>query len=93
MAIAVGTFLTISYPILIWVTMGNSCRPMTHFWTQFSGTKGHCIDVDTFFLAAGIINMLNDFIILIIPFPRIGKLQMSVRKKFAICGILAVGIL
>ncbi|KAJ5122433.1 hypothetical protein N7526_009370 [Penicillium atrosanguineum] len=69
-------FLTSSYPIIIWVTMGNSCKPVSHFWTQFSGTTGECIDVDHFFLALGIINMLNDFIIL----------------KAAICAILAVGI-
>jgi hypothetical protein len=73
--------------------MGNSCRPVSHFWTQFSGTEGECIDVDRFFLALGILNMLNDFIILIIPFPRIVKLQMNPRKKLAICAILAVGIL
>ncbi|KAJ5315592.1 hypothetical protein N7476_005899 [Penicillium atrosanguineum] len=85
-------FLTSSYPIIIWVTMGNSCKPVSHFWTQFSGTTGECIDVDHFFLALGIINMLNDFIILVIPFPRIVKLQMNSRKKAAICAILAVGI-
>jgi hypothetical protein len=32
-------------------------------WTQFSGTEGKCIDVNQFFLALGILNMLNDFII------------------------------
>lgn len=37
--------------------------------------------------------MLNDFIIIVIPFPRIAQLQMTQRKKLAICGIMAVGIL
>jgi hypothetical protein len=37
--------------------------------------------------------MLNDFIILAIPFPPIAQLQMTLRKKLAICGIMAVGIL
>ncbi|RAL07950.1 uncharacterized protein BO97DRAFT_462254 [Aspergillus homomorphus CBS 101889] len=91
-ALIFGAFLTLSYPIIVWVTMSNSCKPVTYFWTQFSGTSGQCIDVDRFFLAAGILNMLNDFIILIIPFPRIVKLQMSVQKKVAISGIMAVGI-
>ncbi|PYI31309.1 hypothetical protein BP00DRAFT_396487 [Aspergillus indologenus CBS 114.80] len=91
-ALLFGAFLTLSYPIIVWVTMSNSCKPVTYFWTQFSGTSGKCIDVDRFFLAAGILNMLNDFIILIIPFPRIVKLQMSMQKKLAISGIMAVGI-
>ncbi|KAJ5971519.1 uncharacterized protein N7479_001437 [Penicillium vulpinum] len=72
--------------------MGNACKPVSHFWTQFGGTKGKCINVNQFFLALGILNMLNDLIILIIPFPRIAKLQMTLRKKLAICGIMAVGI-
>ncbi|KAL4995234.1 hypothetical protein BDV10DRAFT_175183 [Aspergillus recurvatus] len=84
--------ITLSYPIIVWVTMSTACRPLSYFWTQFSGTKGECIDINTFFLAAGIINMLNDIIILAIPFPRIIKLQMTLRKKLAVCGIMAVGI-
>ncbi|KAJ5823777.1 hypothetical protein N7447_006117, partial [Penicillium robsamsonii] len=91
-ALFCGLFFTLSYPIIIWVTMGNACRPVSHFWTQFSDTKGKCINVNQFFLALGILNMLNDFIILIIPFPRIAQLQMTLRKKLAICGIMAVGI-
>ncbi|KAI2968257.1 hypothetical protein CBS147323_4449 [Aspergillus niger] len=39
----------------------------------------------------GIINMLNDIVVLLIPFPQIAKLQMNRRKKVAISGILAVG--
>ncbi|KAJ5544448.1 hypothetical protein N7535_007153 [Penicillium sp. DV-2018c] len=91
-ALIFGGFLTLSYPIIVWVTMGNACKPVSYFWTQFSGTEGHCIDVQQFFLAAGILNMLNDFVVLVIPFPRIIQLQMSVKKKSAICGIMAVGI-
>lgn len=93
MALAFGSFLTLSYPIIIWVTMGNACKPVSHFWTQFSGTDGKCINVNRFFLTLGILNMLNDLIILIIPFPRIAQLQMTLRKESAICGIMAVGIL
>jgi hypothetical protein len=92
-ALAIAGFLTISYPIVIWVTMSTACKPASHFWTQFSGTEGKCIEVNKFFLALGIINMMNDIIILVIPFPRIIRLQMSVRKKIAICAIMAVGIL
>lgn len=92
-AIAFGFFLTISYPIVVWVTMGNCCRPISFYWNQFIGAKGTCIDVNTFFLALGIVNMLNDFIVLLIPIPRILKLQMTNRKKLAISAIMAVGIL
>ncbi|KAL4811207.1 hypothetical protein BDV18DRAFT_155812 [Aspergillus unguis] len=89
--LAVAGFITLSYPIIIWVTMATSCKPVSFFWTQFSGTQGTCINITSFFLALGIINMLNDFFLLTLPFPRFIKLQMTVRKKVAICGIMAVG--
>ena len=93
-AILAGGFLTLSYPLIVWITMANVCRPVSFFWTQFSGTtKGECINANMFFLAAGILNMINDFLILLIPFPRIIKLQMSKKKKAAICAIMAVGML
>lgn len=91
--IYLGFFLTLSYPIIICVTMATACKPASYFWNQFGGASGTCIDTDTFFLALGIINMLNDIVVLLIPFPQIAKLQMNRRKKVAISGILAVGSL
>ncbi|EWY79988.1 hypothetical protein FOCG_17769 [Fusarium oxysporum f. sp. radicis-lycopersici 26381] len=86
-----GYFLSISYPIVVWVTMGNACKPFENFWTQFTGTKGTCIDINTFFLALGIVNMINDFYILLIPVPHIFRLQMSLRKRIGVTGILMLG--
>ncbi|BCS24829.1 uncharacterized protein APUU_41273S [Aspergillus puulaauensis] len=92
-ALLFASFITIAYPLIIWITMANACKPLSFFWTQFSGkTNGKCININQFFLALGILNMLNDFIILALPFPRIIKLQMTLQKKVAICCIMAVGI-
>ncbi|RAH53751.1 hypothetical protein BO85DRAFT_462774 [Aspergillus piperis CBS 112811] len=90
-SILLGFVLALSYPVIVWVAMGNCCQPLSYFWNQFQGASGTCIDTDTFFLATGIINMVTDFIILIIPFPQIAKLQMNRRKKIAVCLILALG--
>ncbi|EFX06590.1 pth11-like integral membrane protein [Grosmannia clavigera kw1407] len=91
LSVMVGYFLSFSYPLIIWVTMANCCKPLSHYWNQFSGAKGKCIDVNKFFLALGIINMLNDVIILSIPIPLILSLQLSLRKKVAVTGILLLG--
>ncbi|QGI83686.1 hypothetical protein CEK25_010415 [Fusarium fujikuroi] len=91
LSVKFGYFLSISYPIVIQITMGNVCRPLGHFWTQFAGTNGTCIDINTFFLALGIINMINDFYILLIPIPHIFRLQMSLGKKIGVAGILLLG--
>lgn len=88
-----GYFLSISYPIVVWVTMGNACRPVAHFWTQFRGTEGTCIDINKFFLALGIVNMVNDFYILLVHIPQIFQLQMSLRKRLGIISIMMLGSL
>lgn len=88
-----GFFLSLSYPLIIWITMANCCKPLSYYWMQFTGVQGKCIDVNKFFLALGIINMLADVVVLILPIPQILKLQMSGRKKAAVCGIMLLGSL
>lgn len=88
-----GWFLTVTYPIYMWVAMATSCRPLPYFWNQFTGGEGKCINETKFFIATAVINMLSDFIICLIPIPRIAQLQMNPRKKVAICALLAVGLL
>ncbi|PYH28536.1 uncharacterized protein BO87DRAFT_402153 [Aspergillus neoniger CBS 115656] len=74
-SVLIGFVLALSYPVIVWVAMGNCCQPLSYFWNQFQGASGTCIDTDTFFLATGIINML----------------QMNRRKKIAVYLILALG--
>ncbi|KAK1448259.1 hypothetical protein CCUS01_11842 [Colletotrichum cuscutae] len=86
-----GYVLSIAYPIIIWATMANACRPLSFYWNQFVGEQGKCIDINSFYLALAIINMVNDIIVLLIPIPQILKLQMSGRKKAAVCSIMLLG--
>ena len=88
-----GWFLTLTYPIYMWVATVTSCQPTSYFWSKYVGAEGKCVDLTKFFLATAVLNMLCDFIILLIPFPRIAQLQMNIRKKLAVCGVLAVGML
>ncbi|KAM0238300.1 hypothetical protein ACHAP5_008765 [Fusarium lateritium] len=85
------TVLVVSYPIIFTLTMGFACRPLSHFWTQFKGTKGTCVDVGQFYVILAIINLLTNVIVLLIPVPEVIKLQMSRGKKAAVFGILALG--
>lgn len=80
-----------AYPIIVWATMASACKPLSFFWEQFTGVPGSCIDVNSFFLALGIINMIDDVIILAIPIPQILRLQMSARKKGGVSGIMLLG--
>ncbi|KAK2000545.1 hypothetical protein LX36DRAFT_571998 [Colletotrichum falcatum] len=89
----VGYFLSISFPIIILITMANACKPVSFYWNEFVGEKGECIDINKFYLAMGIFNMFTDIVLLLIPIPQILGLQMSARRKLAVCSILLLGSL
>ncbi|PTD06669.1 hypothetical protein HYE67_001798 [Fusarium culmorum] len=86
-----GALLVMSYPIIFVFTMCFCCKPISHYWTQFMGSQGSCIDVGQFFVALAIMNLITNVIVLLIPVPEVIKLQMSREKKAAVFGILALG--
>lgn len=78
----------------MWTVMAAACRPVSFYWRQYAGaTDGYCIDVLEFYLVFGIINMVNDIIILAVPIPRILRLHMNKKKKASIAGIMLLGSL
>ncbi|KAI5197320.1 hypothetical protein AUEXF2481DRAFT_9521 [Aureobasidium subglaciale EXF-2481] len=88
----VAIVFTASYPLIMWTVMAVACRPVSFFWRRYAGASdGVCIDVLSFFLAFGIVNMINDLIVLAVPIPRILKLRTSNREKISIMGILLLG--
>lgn len=89
----IAVFMTLSYPIILWVTMAAACRPVRYFWEQYIGGKGKCINVTLFYLILGIVNMLNDILILIVPISKIVKLNLNGKKKASIMGIMLLGSL
>ncbi|KAF7518898.1 hypothetical protein G7054_g13304 [Neopestalotiopsis clavispora] len=87
-----ATFFTCVYPFIMWIVMACACRPLSFYWRQYSGaTDGKCIQVLTFYLAFGIVNMINDIFVLVVPIPRITRLQMNKRKKASVAGIMLLG--
>lgn len=93
-SLGVGSFMAAAYPIVVWTTMATACQPASYFWERFTGAAGGCrVQISSFFLALGVINMINDIIVLLIPIPQIWKLQMSVEKRLGVIGVLALGSL
>lgn len=54
--------------------------------------EGHCIDNQGGVLSAGLINLILDLAILIVPIWAIWKLQMALKRKLQIAAIFGVGI-
>ncbi|KAK8076787.1 hypothetical protein PG994_004059 [Apiospora phragmitis] len=88
----VAIAFTAAYPLVMYIVMAVACRPLSFYWTKYLGeTNGVCIDVMGFYLAFGVLNMINDLIILVLPIPTIAKLHMDWRKKLSIMAIMLLG--
>ncbi|GCB21357.1 hypothetical protein AAWM_04242 [Aspergillus awamori] len=93
LSILFGFLLALSYPVIVWVAMGNCCRPLSYFWNQFLGASGTCIDTDTFFLATGIINMCQRHYNSVHPLSTDSKAaDKPPKKKLLVCVASAVRI-
>ncbi|KAI1207205.1 uncharacterized protein F4807DRAFT_462934 [Annulohypoxylon truncatum] len=71
------------------------CRPLDYLWNRFSDptAQGSCFDQLLFLLITGIINACIDLILLITPIPQIMKLELSIKKRVGVCGIMLLGCL
>ncbi|KAL9127418.1 MAG: hypothetical protein Q9217_003714, partial [Psora testacea] len=78
-------FYLANLPIEIW-----PCIPRRKLWNPL--LPGHCINNEMVFVAGGAINMISDFLILLIPIVSIWRLKMPVKKRIGVCAIFATGI-
>jgi hypothetical protein len=84
----------LSAALLIAVILGTCllCHPFSYAWDK-SIPGGYCGDATKNYLAIGIVNMVVDFSILFLPMPILWNLQMPIKKKVAIIGILSLGLM
>ncbi|KAK7995908.1 hypothetical protein PG991_015375 [Apiospora marii] len=63
------------------------CMPISDAWNVAKQAAGEakCIDKGQFYLAAVVVNVAIDFIILLLPIPVIAPLQMPLRRKISLC--------
>lgn len=91
-AVWVGGLLACAYPIMVWGVMLGVCTPISHFWNHYTEPgNGSCIDTTLFFLVAGIVNMLIDIVILLIPIPCVLRLSLRLRQRVLLICIFMLG--
>lgn len=71
--------------------MACACVPKEYFWERINGMEGTCISGNQFILIIGIVKMVNDIILLMIPIPQIWRLNMSRKKRLGVIGTLLMG--
>jgi hypothetical protein len=67
------------------------CSPVQYFWDR-TIPGGTCLDGTAVWLAIGLIHIVTDVIIYILPLRVLWQLQLPRRQKMALSGIFAVGL-
>ncbi|KAH9897411.1 hypothetical protein F4778DRAFT_743489 [Xylariomycetidae sp. FL2044] len=68
------------------------CTPREFIWDK-TRAGGHCIESKYADVTAGIVNLVSDVLILLLPQKVIWKLQMPLKQKLGVSVIFAMGIL
>jgi hypothetical protein len=93
--ISIGSI--IAYTIALTLAPLLGCQPFSAFWDQvdifkrLQGYKFHCFDEGADVFAASVISAFQDLITAILPTFLYWNLQISLRQKFALFGIFAIG--
>ncbi len=66
------------------------CRPFAFNWNP-SIEGGRCDNRPAAYLAAGIINLLTDLMVLCLPVPMVWNLQLPRRRKIALSTVFGAG--
>lgn len=79
------------YYIVTFVAGILTCVPRRKIWEPT--TRGHCLNSVNWFVASGLINVVSDFAILMIPIFCISVLHMPLKRKIGISVVFAIGLL
>ena len=77
-----------------WLASLLECHPVNFFWDK-TIKGGTCVPnpLITVGLTSGVVSCLNDILIFAMPIPVLVKLHMNAKKKVALIGVFALGIL
>jgi hypothetical protein len=67
------------------------CRPVSYNWDQVNQT-GKCGNLTSAYVSIGIVDVITDIIIFVLPLPLINQLKMRRSSKFATMGLFALGV-
>ncbi|EAT82067.2 hypothetical protein SNOG_10673 [Parastagonospora nodorum SN15] len=80
------------YSVYFFFIFTFQCWPVSYFWEQFRGGKGHCIPSNVIvnsFYGYSALSCVTDWTFSIVPIFIVRKLQMNSRKKWTVGIVLA----
>jgi hypothetical protein len=72
------------------------CSPPQYFWRRVYGESGHCYDRSIVGVSAtvyGVLSALSDWSLGLLPIVMLWSVQMKLRTKVAIGGLLGLGVM
>lgn len=66
------------------------CSPISGFW-DLSVPRTQCVDIFTVFEIGTIGDLINDFMILLLPLPQVLKIRVTMARKLLICFSFTLG--
>lgn len=66
---------------------------MSDFWKLTLSKQPNCLDQASLLLAGGILNTCSDFLVVVLPIPRVLMLRLPPRQKAIVAILLGVGFM
>ncbi|KAA6409428.1 MAG: integral membrane [Lasallia pustulata] len=89
--IALGVMaLTCCYCATVFLETFLVCRPVAYNWDK-TIVGGKCGNQPTIYFSAGLMNLLLDIVILVLPMPMLWGLKMPLFKKIALTAVFGMG--
>ncbi|KAF6223058.1 hypothetical protein HO133_001110 [Letharia lupina] len=77
--------LSVVYMVSIDLTIIFQCHPVHYAWDRVDPSiKGHCYNVDDFFIGSGSANVGLNFLIFILPIPLLWRLRTTVKQQIVL---------
>lgn len=67
------------------------CKPIEYSW-DYTIPGGSCGDQKAFDIFTAGVNLLQDFIVVVLPMPVLWRLQMATSRKLAVTGLFSLGL-
>ena len=84
------------FSIIFFFILLFQCSPPQYFWRRVYGESGHCYDRSIVGVSAtvyGVLSALSDWSLGLLPIAILWSVQMNLRTKVAIGGLLGLGVM
>lgn len=90
LAYGIGVF-TMCWSIMAILVFCLQCRPVQRIWDK--AVPGTCINAWLFFVISSAINVVTDFVVLVLPMRATWGLQLPIPQRISVMGIFMLGSL